>query len=95
MDSRDFRTRLKNHKTPYNPSSWSQMEEMLDAIPVEVGGENTDRKKLLLLLLLLFVILASVMAVNMWREDILSDVQNQSKNLNQSIGNQHIIDQSG
>lgn len=33
MNNIDFRHRLNNHKTEFNPSAWEQMNDMLDSIP--------------------------------------------------------------
>ena len=67
MDSKDFRSKLRNHETPFNPGAWSQMEEMLDALPsAEVIEEEKPEKKrwLLLLLALLLLSLAGVVVLN-------------------------------
>lgn len=53
MENKDYKSRLKNHKTPYNPDAWNQMAEMLDVLPVEVTEEKKDTKRWLRLFFLL------------------------------------------
>jgi hypothetical protein len=68
MDSKDFRSKLKNHETPYNPEAWSQMEELLSTLPAQ--ADSTSDKKRWMRLLLAFLAL-SIAAVLFWHRSEL------------------------
>ena len=75
MDSKDFRSKLRNHETPFNPEAWSQMEEMLNALPTaEVVEEKRDNKKwMLILLALLLLSLTGLVIFNVTSKDQYSN----------------------
>ncbi len=50
MDNRDFRQRIKNHETPFNPNAWAQMEGMLNTIPLNAKSSKTQFRKYLIIL---------------------------------------------
>ena len=61
MDSKDFRSKLQNLETPYNPEAWSQMEELLNALPVQIENTKDRRIWIWLLLALLLMCTAGVL----------------------------------
>jgi len=79
MDNRDFRDRLKEHKTEPPVSAWEQMEGMLDALPKE---EKKSNKRFVWWPFLLLGLLASVtfITLNMGgnNDSLLSNTTNTS-----------------
>lgn len=57
MKNKNFRSRLRQQKTELNPAAWTQMEEMLNGIPLEeaMPQKSVINKKQLFLLLFLLV----------------------------------------
>jgi len=66
MDNKDFRAKLREHETPFNPEAWNQMEEMLGALPAEETQEGA-KKYTSILLLLLF--LTTILIIILWNNN--------------------------
>ena len=60
MANKDFRARLREQETPYNPEAWAQMQDMLEAMPMEREPSRRMRRLLPLALLLLLLVVFGI-----------------------------------
>ena len=92
MANKDFRSRLKTHKTEYNPEAWAQMSEMLDALPVE-KQTRSNNKFWFLLLPILTIALAVIFYFHNGNSSEMNNSLSPSKFLHSESSQESLIDE--